>query len=461
MRAILIIDCGGRGAELTAKRVRELGVWSVVERDVSESRIRELEPAGIIVVGGEDGVLPNPSVLSLGIPVLGIGCRLGARKASVPVSRSELRADRSSALFNGLGRLIVTAERALEAPPEGFRTTAFFADGPVAAFEDAVRRIYGVQFHPAAYPSESGTDVLSNFVIRVCNADTGWSPDAYLRARVAEIRRRVGDARVFLPVTGDAASGVCAVLLSKILPGRVYCAAADTGILSDPDTESALSDLLSFGLRVSAADAEESAMSGLSGLTDRAEKLAAVRHASLQALARAASEIPGPLLLGRSSLYPEEDAQSQGLTELYGFSDVISPLDGLFREEALRLGLILGMPRSFLRRQRLAPGAAARIIGEVNYEKAAMLRAADRIFRDEVERGRVRPARYFAVLTDMRVTRGAVVVLRAVDAEGSVSPYSRLPHRVLERASARIKSEVPGIGRVLYDITDTPAEPDW
>ncbi len=502
---IIILDFGGQYKELIARRVRECGVYSeILPHTVSAEELRAEAPAGLIFTGGPDSVnrdgAPScdPEILRLGVPILGIcyGMQLlchmtGGTVAPAPKSEyGKLRSDVdvSSPLFYGLEprqAVLMSHTDRVAALPDGFRATARTANCPVAAFEFRDAGLYGVQFHPEVEISEHGTDILKNFLFRVCNASAGYSVDDYLRRKIEEVRNRVGNRRVLLGLSGGVDSSVCAALLSRAIPGQLVCIYIDHGFMRKGETDEIRAAFAGRDLDLVCVDASERFISKLSGVTDPETKRKLIGAEFARAFEDEAACCGRPEFLAQGTIYPDvvESGKNKsavikshhnvgGLPEDLGFSGVVEPLSGLFKDEVRKLGRILGLPENLVSRQPFpGPGLAIRIIGEVTREKLDLLREADAILREELDKLSNRPDQYFAVLTDSRSvgvmgdfrTYEYVLALRAVRTNDFMTcEYARIPHKTLSRISSRITNEVRGINRVVYDITaKPPATIEW
>ncbi|MGQ9779699.1 MAG: glutamine-hydrolyzing GMP synthase [Bacillota bacterium] len=506
--SILILDFGSQYTQLIARRVREAGVFSeIVPAEISAEEIRRRSPAGIILSGGpasiyEEGApQPDPRIFALGLPVLGICYGLQAMAAVLggkvapagrrEYGRAEIEVREEGGLFAGLpSRLVVWmshGDRVEELPP-GFRILASSANAPVAAAGDPKRRLYGVQFHPEVAHTPDGPAILANFLYRICGCRGDWTPANFISETVAAIKAEVGEGRALCALSGGVDSTVAAVLVRRAIGERLVCVFVDNGLLRKNEAEEVLGAFSRLGLAPVHVRAAASFLARLRGVTDPEEKRKRIGAEFIRVFEEEARKF-GPLeYLVQGTLYPDviESAgrgghaatikthhNVGGLPAGMRFR-LIEPLRLLFKDEVRAVGEELGIPHEILWRQPFpGPGLAVRVLGEVTEEKLAILREADAIVREEIERaGLAREIwQYFAVLLENRSvgvmgderTYGQVVAVRAVTSRDAMTAdWARLPHEVLAEIGRRIVNEVPGVNRVVYDISSKPpATIEW
>lgn len=504
-QVILILDFGGQYKELIARRVRECSVYSIVKPGtITLDEIREINPIGIILTGGPNSVYKEESprcdraIFEMGIPVLGIcyGTQLLAWSTGGTVSpcdkseygKTKMVVDTACPLFRGLdadqiGLMSHTDQ--VTALPAGFTSAAHTADCPNAAMQNPQRKLYGVQFHPEVESTPNGTAIIRNYLYEVCGAAGDYNLRDLEGQLIQKVQEQVGDAHVILGLSGGVDSSVCAALLSKAIPGQLHCVFVDHGLMrknEGDEVEAAFSKRDLDFIRINAADRY---LAKLAGVTDPEQKRKIIGAEFGNVFADVARSLPNARFLAQGTIYPDviESGGSKaatikshhnvgGLPADLKFDGVVEPLRGLFKDEVRALGRQLGLPKAFVDRQPFpGPGLGVRIIGEITEEKLRILQDADAIFREEMQRSRVKADQYFAVLTNCRSvgvvgdfrTYDYTIALRAVRTSDFMTcEYAPLSHALLGRVSARIVNEVRGAGRVVYDITGKPpATIEW
>lgn len=504
-QTVLVLDFGGQYKELIARRVREMHVYSeILPCTTPIERIKEINPVGIIFTGGPNSVYEENSpkcdngIFDLGIPVLGIcygihfmAHALGGKVTSCTVSeygQIEAKLDSSAALFKGLDAretVLMSHTDYISELPQGFRVTATTNDCPVAAFENADKRFYGVQFHPEVERTTNGKKMLENFVFGVCGAKGDYNMDDYIEAQVKEIRAKVGDKKVLLGLSGGVDSSVCAALISKAIPGQLICIYVDHGFMRKNESEEIDRVFGNMNLNFVHVDAADRFLEKLKGVSEPEKKRKIIGAEFVKVFQDESKKHGDYDYLAQGTIYPdviESGANNSanikshhnvgGLPKDINFIGLVEPLRGLFKDEVRELGRKLGLPDTIVNRQPFpGPGLAIRIIGEVTKEKLDILREADLIWREEIEKNNVTAHQYFAVLTNVRSvgvmgdfrTYDYAVALRAVvTSDFMTAEAAEIPFKVLSRAASRIANEVNGVSRVCYDVTGKPpATIEW
>ncbi|MGI5888694.1 MAG: glutamine-hydrolyzing GMP synthase [Oscillospiraceae bacterium] len=504
-QTILIIDFGGQYKELIARRVREMNVFSVIKPcSISEEEVEKMSPIGIILTGGPNSVYADnapPCSLdfeALGIPVLGIcyGMQYLCYRFGGDVRKAEhseygvhkVRTLPGSVLLQGVpsefNGLMSHTDRVFRLP-ENFEPAAETDLCRYAAFEDRKRNIYGVQFHPETELTEHGMQILHNFVYGVCHAAGDFVISDYIETAIDSVRKQVGSSRVILGLSGGVDSSVCASLISRAIGKNLICIFVDHGLLRKGESEQVCSAFSGSDLQFIHVDASERFLSKLKGVTEPEAKRKIIGAEFAHVFEEEASKFPDAKFLAQGTIYPdvvESGANKSavikshhnvgGLPKNLSFTGVVEPLRGLFKDEVRKVGRILGLPESIINRQPFpGPGLAIRVIGEVTKEKLDILRDADAIFREEVDKLEDRPDQYFAVLTSMRSvgvmgdfrTYEYTAALRAVKTNDFMTAeVFSLPVETILTSASRITDEVKGINRVVFDVTPKPpATIEW
>ena len=502
---VLVLDFGGQYNQLIARRVRECNVYCEVHPyNLSVEKIREMNPKGIIFTGGPNSVygenspLCDKSIFELGIPVLGIcyGSQLmshvlGGKVATAPVSeygKTEVMVDKNSPLFQNVEEKTIcwmSHFDYIERVAPGFEIAAHTADCPVAAAENAEKKLYAIQFHPEVLHTVRGKEMLYNFVRGVCACSGDWKMDAFVENAVADIREKVGDGKVLLALSGGVDSSVAAGLLSRAIGKQLTCVFVDHGLLrknEGDEVEAVFGPKGNFDLNFIRVNAQERYYSKLAGVTEPEQKRKIIGEEFIRVFEEEAKKIGAVDFLAQGTIYPDivesglggESAVIKshhnvgGLPDYVDFKEIIEPLRDLFKDEVRKVGLELGIPEDLVFRQPFpGPGLGIRIIGEVTAEKVQIVQDADAIYREEIAKaGLDRDInQYFAALTNMRSvgvmgderTYDYAVALRAVKTiDFMTAEAADIPFEVLQKVMSRIINEVKGVNRVFYDLTSKP-----
>jgi GMP synthase (glutamine-hydrolysing) len=464
-------------------------------------------PSGVILSGGPASVYDegapdlDPALLHAGVPVLGIcyGMQLMARHLGGEVVSGDRReygpallaVDQPGSLFDGLPSELpvwMSHGDTVRREPPGFQVVASSGNSPVAAFANAAG-LTGIQFHPEVHHTPQGREILRNFLYRVCGCTGTWTAGSFIADATATIKATVGGGRVICALSGGVDSAVAATLVHRAVGDQLTCVFVNNGLLRREEAERVL-DVMHGNLDVDirSVDASGRFLEALRGVTDPEEKRRIVGREFIsvfEAEARRLAETGGEIdFLAQGTLYPDVIESTApdtaaaavkikthhnvgGLPPGLRFR-LIEPLRYLFKDEVRAVGLELGMPEDMVYRQPFpGPGLAIRCLGEVTAERLDVLRGADWVVVDEIKKnGLYRQVwQSFAVLTPLQTvgvmgdfrTYANVVAIRVVTSEDAMTAdWARLPYDVLARMSNRIVNEVPGVNRVVFDITSKP-----
>jgi GMP synthase (glutamine-hydrolysing) len=500
---IIVIDFGSQYSMLIARRIRECQVYcELLPYDTPWEKITSLNPKGFILSGGPasayqpDAPLAPTYIYDSHLPILGIcyGMQVLTHQLGGQVSPGTKHeyghailhlSEVDSPLFADLpssSPVWMSHGDKIEKMPQSFRALAYTENSPVAVMGND-EGIYGLQFHPEVAHTPEGKTILRNFIYRVCGCQGNWTIGNFIDESISSIKKQVGGGKVISALSGGVDSSVVASLIHRAVGDQLTCIFVNHGLLRREEVERTFNVFrLNLGMNIIYVDASERFLHRLEGVTDPELKRKIIGEEFVTVFEEEANKIGKVDFLAQGTLYPDviESALSGSASakikthhNVGGLPakmtlNLIEPLRYLFKDEVRQVGLEIGLPEEMVWRQPFpGPGLAIRIIGEVTKEKLEILRAADWIVMNEIKNAKLYRQLWqsFAILTDVKSvgvmgdyrTYGYLVAIRAVTSEDAMTAdWSRLPYDVLARISNRIANEVPGVNRVVYDITSKP-----
>jgi GMP synthase (glutamine-hydrolysing) len=515
---ILILDFGSQYTQLIARRIRETNVYCELHPyDVSPEFIKTFAPKGIILSGGPASVTEDETprapqiVFELKVPVLGIcygmqtmAAQLGGTVENAIVREfgyAEIQTAQEGALFQEIkDRTNADGDNVLDvwmshgdkvvALPAGFQVMAHNAATAIAAMADDQRQFYGIQFHPEVTHTLQGKAIIGRFVHDICGIGHDWNMPGYVDEAIGRIRATVGNDRVILGLSGGVDSSVAAALIHRAIGDQLTCVFVDNGLLRANEAKQVMETFANnLTVKVIHVDASRDFYRHLQGITDPEAKRRIIGREFVEVFQRESAKISDAKWLAQGTIYPDVIESAGGKTKkahtikshhnVGGLPEtlhlkLLEPLRELFKDEVRELGLALGLPREMVFRHPFpGPGLGVRILGEVKYEYAELLRQADQIFIEELQRSGwyektsqafavFLPVKSVGVMGDGR-TYEYVIALRAIQTQDFMTAnWAELPYPLLSKVSNRIINEIRGINRVVYDISGKPpATIEW
>ena len=515
---ILILDFGSQYTQLIARRIREIGVYcELLPYDVSSHFIKKLKPNGIILSGGPDSVSQDDSaraadiVFELNVPLLGIcygmqtmAVQLGGDAKSAEKAEygfAQIRARNHSSLLNdindeinsaGHGLLDVWMSHGIEVTtlPKDFNLIASTDNCPIAGFANEEKHYYGLQFHPEVTHTKQGKAILERFVTDICQCKKKWTTENIIENLTQEIKNQVGDKKVLLGLSGGVDSSVVAVLLHQAIGNQLTCVFVDNGLLRLNEGDEVMKTFAeNIGVKVIRSNAQQQFYKALSNENDPEMKRKIIGREFIEIFNHEAKKLKAIKFLAQGTIYPDiiESAGAAsgkakvikshhnvgGLPENMQF-ELVEPLKELFKDEVRTIGVKLGLPEKMLHRHPFpGPGLGVRILGQVKEEYADILRGADHIYMEELNKHDLYnevnqafavflPVKSVGVTGDER-RYDFVIALRAVETiDFMTARWARLPYDFLDHVSNRIMNEISRVSRVVYDISGKPpATIEW
>jgi GMP synthase (glutamine-hydrolysing) len=511
MNSIAILDFGSQYAQIIARRVREANVYcELFAWDAPQEKILSINPKGFILSGGPKSVYEENApfiqqfIFDSNLPILGICYGMQALthalggKVNPSTEReygfAEISPLVTSQLVTSLSQVWMSHGDKITELPKGFISLAKSGNSPYAAMGNVKKKYFGVQFHPEVNHTKNGIELIKHFVVNICNVNPNWTSNSIIDESVQKIREQVGDKKVLAAVSGGVDSSVATALVHKAVGDQLICMFVDTGLLRHNESlEVATAFRDGLGAELITIDAGEEFLSALKNVTDPEQKRKIVGEKFIRIFEREAKRLGSDIkFLVQGTIYPdvvESSASSKsksekikthhnvgGLPEDMSF-ELVEPLRMLFKDEVRLVGESLGLNEKLVWRQPFpGPGLTVRCLGEITPERVSRLRAADKIFQEELsnagflgKHGKVSqafvvllPVKSVGVMGDGRTYQEAVAIRAVTTDDFMTADWARLPHDLLAKVSGRIVNEVEGINRVVYDVTSKPpATIEW
>jgi len=509
---ILVLDFGGQYCHLIARRIRENRVYSkIVPSDVTPKEIKKIQGKcnvkGIILSGGPRSVYDENApkidgkILDLGIPVLGIcyGHQLIAHFLGGKVVPAETKEfgktyaviTKPVSILEGMERVekvwMSHGDTVFNVPEEEFEVLAHTENTPVAAFRHKTKPIFGLQWHPEVIHTEKGKQMLKNFVFGICQCKPQWSMKGFVEKAINEIKSIVGNRKAIIALSGGIDSSTATLLAAKALGENLTAVFVDHGFMRENEPKLIRQTFEKMGFNFIAVNARKRFLEKLRGVTDPEAKRKIIGEEFIRVFEEEAEKVGAEYLI-QGTIYPDRIESGfrrfsekikthhnvAGLPTKIRFKAIIEPLRSLYKDEVREVAEMIGLPKTLVHRQPFpGPGLAVRIVGEITEEKISVVKKADAIVREEIEKSGLHKNlwQYFAVLTDTKCTGvkgdcrayGYAIAIRIVESkEAMTASFAKIPYEILERISTRITNETPRVTRVVYDVTHKPpATIEW
>jgi len=508
---ILVLDLGGQYCHLISRRIRENKVYSkIVSHDITTDEIQALERQynirGLVLSGGPLSVYEknapklHSKILELNLPILGLcyghqfiaqilgGTVLPAKKREY--GTTHITIDKPNEILKNLNKkqkVWMSHGDTVYKLPKKFEILAHTKNTPVAAFKHKEKTIYGLQWHPEVIHTENGTKMIRNFIFEICRCKTNWKMKDFIPIAIKEIRQKIGDGKAIVALSGGIDSSTVTALTAQAIGKNLTAVFVDHGFMRENEPKFIGETFERMAIDFVSVKARKRFLKRLKGINDPEQKRKIIGEEFVRVFEEIAEKVGAEYLI-QGTIYPDRIESGfrkfsdkikthhnvAGLPTKMKFKDIVEPLRDLYKDEVREVAKTLGLPRKIVDRQPFpGPGVAVRIIGEVTQEKIDIIRKADAIVTEEIEKSGLSKSlwQYFAVLTATKSTGvkgdsrayGHTIVVRTVESkEAMTASFAKIPYEILEKISTRITNEIPEVTRVAYDITHKPpATIEW
>ncbi len=508
---ILVLDLGGQYCHLIARRIREQQVYSeiiqcnVTPKDI-ETLNKKMNVKGLVLSGGPSSVYMKNSpkidsrILDLNIPILGLcyGHQLIAYLSHGKVNRGKKREygityvtlDKPVGVLKNLNqreKVWMSHEDMVFELPEEYEILAHSDSCPIAAYRHKKRQIYGLQWHPEVIHTDNGTQILKNYIFDICNCQANWKTEEFVEKTIKEIKEIIGNKKAISALSGGIDSSLATLLASKAIGKNVNAVFVDHGFMREGEVDFVKEVFKELNVKLTLINAKKRFFKALRGIGDPENKRIIIGREFIAVFEEVARNIKAEYLI-QGTIYPDRIESGirnnsekikthhnvAGIPSKIDFKGIVEPLKDLYKDEVRKIAETLELPRKIVWRQPFpGPGLAVRVTGEVTEEKVDLVRKADKIVEEEIDKSGIKRKlwQYFAVLIDTKSTGvkgdsrayGYTVAIRAVESkEAMTASFAKIEYDVLEIMSTRITNELPSVTRVVFDITHKPpATIEW
>jgi GMP synthase (glutamine-hydrolysing) len=509
--SVLVLDFGGQYCHLIARSIRDLGVYSeIISLDMFMEKGWQEESRfivkGLILSGGPSSVYDQNApkidsrILDIDIPILGLcyGHQLIAYTLGGKVGRGikqeygavPVTIDKPVGILEGLSyteKVWMSHGDTVQVLPEGFESLASSQNCQIAAYRHKEKAIYGLQWHPEVTHTEHGKEMLKNFIFKICQCEPNWKPASLIAEKIIKMKNIIGEDKAVIALSGGIDSSAAAIIATKAIGDNLTAIFVDHGFMRQGEPEFVEETFRKIDVKVKVVRARERFFKKLEGIIDPEEKRRIIGNEFIFVFEEVAKGTGAKYLI-QGTIYPDKIESGfrkhsekikthhnvAGLPTNIKFTAIIEPLEDLYKDEVRKLAKHLGLPNKIVRRQPFpGPGLAVRVIGALTKEKVDLVRRADKIVQEMIEKTNLKNRlwQYFAVITNSKSTGvkgdsrayGYVLAIRIVESrEAMTASFAKIPYNLLEKISTRITNELPLITRVVYDITHKPpATIEW